>query len=159
VAYNFSFKFLTSVMLLPIWILLFVFLKPSAPQSWWGLLFALPALGLAAILRYVLQYSLAMIAFWTTRVEAINQLYMMLDSFLSGRIAPLALLPGWLGILGYFSPFRWMGAFPVELALGRVPISQVIPGYGIQIAWLCAALLLFRAVWAAGIKQYSAVGA
>src|SRR6185503_12190346 len=98
-------------------------------------------------------------AFWTTRVEAINQLYFTLDSFLAGRIAPLALLPGWLGVAAIYTPFRSMGAFPVELALGRVPVDQILAGFVLQLLWLGAGWLAFRLIWAAGVKQYSAVGA
>jgi ABC-2 type transport system permease protein len=158
IAQNIAFKLTTSAMLLPVWVLLFYLLKPT-PLSPGGLLLAVPALLLAGALRYVLQYALAVIAFWTTRVEAINQLFFTLDSFLSGRIAPLALLPGWLGVAAVFSPFRSMGAFPVELALGRVAPADILPGYALQVVWLAAAIALFRALWSAGVKQYSAVGA
>ncbi len=158
-AYNVSFKFLTSLMLLPVWALLFFILKPTSPQSWWSLALAVPAVVLAGAMRYLWQYALACIAFWTTRVEAINQLYFTLDSFLAGRIAPLALLPGWLGIVAVYTPFRSMGAFPVELALGRVPVDHVLPGFGLQLFWLVTGWVAFRLIWAAGVKQYSAVGA
>jgi ABC-2 type transport system permease protein len=156
---NIAFKLCTSVMLLPIWVLLFVLLRPTPPHSLWQLALAAPALVLAGILRYVWQYSLAVIAFWTTRVEALNELYFALDSFLAGRIAPLALMPGWLGAIALYSPFRSMGSFPVELALGRVPVNQILPGFGLQVVWLVVGLAVFRALWAGGIKQYSAVGA
>ncbi len=159
VANNIAFKLCTSAMLLPIWILLFYLFKPTLPHSGMGLLLSLPALILAGILRYVWQYSLAVIAFWTTRVEALNQLYFTLDSFLSGRIAPLSLMPGWLGVLALYSPFRGMGAFPVELALGRVPTAQILPGFALQTVWLVIGIIVFRLLWAGGIKQYSAVGA
>ncbi len=156
---NIAFKLTTSAMLLPVWILLFVLLKPAITVSGWSLLLTLPALIIAGILRYLWQYSLAIIAFWTTRVEAINQLFFTVDAFFSGRIAPIALLPGWMGIVAYYSPFRGMGAFPVELALGRVPADQILPGFALQIAWLAVGLVVFRLLWSAGIKQYSAVGA
>lgn len=158
VAFNIAFKLTTSAMLLPVWVLLFFILKPTPPPSGWSLALALPALVLAGILRYIWQYSLAIFAFWTTRVEAINQLYFTLDGFLAGRIAPLALLPGWLGVLAYYSPFRGMGAFPVELVLGRVTPDRILPGFALQIVWIALGLALFRVLWAAGIKQYSAVG-
>ena len=158
-AFNIAFKLTTSAMLLPVWILLFVLLRPTPPQSWASFALAIPALLLAAILRYLWQYSLAIFAFWTTRVEAINQLYFALDNFLAGRIAPLALMPGWLYGVALYSPFRGMGAFPVELALGRVPADQILPGFALQIAWIAAGLIVFRLLWSAGIKQYSAVGA
>jgi len=156
---NISFKLVTGSMLLPVWILLFFMLRPTPPASVGSLLLAVPALLLSAVMRYIWQYALAAIAFWTTRVDAINQLYFTLDAFLSGRIAPLTLLPGLLGAAAYYSPFRAMGAFPVELAMGRVPPGEILPGFIIQIVWLLVAILVLRVVWAAGIKQYSAVGA
>jgi ABC-2 type transport system permease protein len=158
-AMNIAFKLCTSAMLLPIWILLFIAFKPTPPHSLPMLALSIPALALAGVLRYVWQYSLALIAFWTTRVEAINQLYFTLDSFLAGRIAPLALMPGWLGALALYSPFRGMGSFPVELALGRLSWQQVLPGFGLQLFWLCIGVVVFRLLWAGGIRQYSAVGA
>lgn len=158
-AQNIAFKLTTSVMLAPMWLLLFLLLRPAPPHSLPSLLLAAPALLLAAVLRYVWQYSLAIIAFWTTRVEAINQLYFTLDSFLGGRIAPLALMPGWMGIAAFWLPFRWMGSFPVELALGRVPADRIAAGFALQLVWLVAGLLVFRALWARGLRQYSAVGA
>jgi ABC-2 type transport system permease protein len=159
VAFNIAFKLCTSAMLLPVWIVLFVALKPTPPHSLWLLALSLPALILAGILRYLWQYSLAVIAFWTTRVDAINQLYFTLDSFLAGRIAPLSLLPGWLGAAALYSPFRGMGSFPVELALGRVAPAQILPGFGLQLLWLGIGVVVFRLLWSGGIKQYSAVGA
>jgi len=48
VAFNIAFKLTTSVMLLPVWILLFVLLKPTPPASGWSLLLAAPALVLVS---------------------------------------------------------------------------------------------------------------
>lgn len=158
-ARNIAFKVVTSGMLLPVWVALWFLLKPSPPHSASGLLLAVPSLLLAALMRYVWQYALAAIAFWTTRVEAVNQLYFTLDAFLSGRVAPLALLPGALGAVAYYAPFRWMAAFPVELALGRVPPEQVLPGFLWQVFWLAMAVVVLRLLWRAGVRQYSAVGA
>src|ERR1041384_5803144 len=50
VAFNIAFKLTTSAMLLPIWVLLFLILRPTPPHSGWSLLLALPALILAGIL-------------------------------------------------------------------------------------------------------------
>jgi len=68
-------------------------------------------------------------------------------------------MPGVLGTLAYFSPFRYMAAFPVELALGRLAPGQILVGFVFQVFWLGAAVLALRLIWNAGIKQYSAVGA
>ena len=159
VSYNLAFKLTTSAMLMPVWILLFIALKPTPPASLGALALAVPAIVLAGICRYIWQYALAVIAFWTTRVEAINQLYFMLDAFLGGRIAPLALMPGLLGAVALYSPFRSMGSFPVDLALGRLSGNEIATGFLLQIVWTTAGIVLFRRLWASGIRQYSAVGA
>lgn len=158
-ASNISFKVVTSSMLLPAWIVLFFLLKPSLTVTPASALLAVPAVLLAGVMRYLWQYALAAVAFWTTRVEAVNQLWFTLDAFLAGRIAPLVLLPGLLGTVAYYSPFRSMAAFPVELFLGRIPPEQVLPGFVLQLFWLAVGVGFFRLMWNAGIKQYSAVGA
>jgi ABC-2 type transport system permease protein len=159
VAFNIAFKLTTTMMILPAWVLLFVMLRPSPPHSVGQFLLGIPAVFLAALLRYVWQYSLALFAFWTTRVEAINEFYFALDSFLAGRIAPLALLPAWMALAAYCSPFRSMGGFPVELLLGRLDAGQVVSGFLFQFFWIAVGIGVFRVMWAAGIRQYSAVGA
>jgi len=52
-----------------------------------------------------------------------------------------------------------MGAFPVELALGRLPMEAALRGIALQAVWFVAGVAVFRLVWASGVKQYSAVGA
>ncbi len=159
IAFNIAFKLTTSMMILPAWVLLFVMLHPSPPQSPVQFLLGIPAVILAGLLRYIWQYSLALFAFWTTRVEAINEFYFALDSFLAGRIAPLALLPGWMAVAATFSPFRSMGGFPVELLLGRLTPGQIAGGFLFQAFWIVVGVAVFRVMWTAGVRQYSAVGA
>lgn len=158
-AQNIGFKLFTTILLVPIWAALIIILRPTMPPDPVQLALALPAVLLAAVLRYVWQYALAALAFWTTRIDAVNQLYFTFSSFLGGSIAPLALLPGWLGAIAKWSPFRGMGSYPVELAMGRVAPGEIALGFALQIAWLAVGIVVFRAVWAAGIRQYSAVGA
>ena len=102
---------------------------------------------------------MAQTAFWTTRTEAVNQMYFMLLLFLSGQIAPLELFPAPIRVLAAALPFRWMISFPVELLMGRLTPSAALAGLSIQAAWFGAVLLLLRVVWRAGIKIYSAAGA
>lgn len=158
-SYNIGFKVITSIVLLPVWVVLFLVLHPAMPAPGIHLALSVPALVLAAVTRYVWQYAFATIAFWTTRVDAINQFYFVLDSFLAGRIAPIALMPGAIAIIARFTPFWYMGAFPVELALGRLSIDRALSGMALQAVWLIIGVIVFRLIWASGVKQYSAVGA
>lgn len=136
----------------------FLFGASVSPAPWTIALF-IPALFLAFLVRFLLEWTLAQAAFWTTRVGAINQTYFFLMLFLSGQIAPLALLPLPVRVTGNILPFRWMIGFPVELLLGRLTPAQALLGLAAQGAWVALGLLLVRVVWRAGVKVYSAVGA
>ena len=159
IADNLSSKLITlPVMLLVAVALGLAFHATLAFHSWTIALF-LPVLLLAFLIRFVLEWTLALGTFWTTRVSAINQTYFVLMLFLSGQLAPLSLLPHPLQIVAQVLPFRWMLGFPVELTLGRLNLQQALTGIGVQLAWLAGAVVLVRIVWRAGVKVYSAVGA
>jgi len=79
--------------------------------------------------------------------------------FLSGQFAPLTLLPSPVQVLAYILPFRWLISYPVELISGRLTPNEAFIGLGAQVAWLVVSYVLFRIVWRAGVKVYSAVGA
>jgi ABC-2 type transport system permease protein len=118
-----------------------------------------PALVLAFLVRFLVDWTVALAAFWTTRVTAINQIHYMAVLFFSGQIAPLTVLPRPLQIAANVLPFRWTVGFPVELLLGRLSAAQVWTGFAVQAAWLLAAALLVKFAWRASVKRYSAVGA
>jgi ABC-2 type transport system permease protein len=159
VAVNLTFKLLTFVVLLPVAVILALVFHPQANLQGWALLAFIPSLLLAMALRFTVEWTLALAAFWITRVSATNQLYFVVFVFLSGQAAPLALLPGPVAELARWLPFYRMLGFPVELALGRLTPRDALIGIGAQVAWLAIALLVMNALWDRGIRRYSAVGA
>ena len=124
----------------------------------WALLVAPLALVLAFGVRFLLEWTLAQAAFWTTRVSALNQTYFVMVLFLSGQIAPLTLFPPAIQTGAAILPFRWMIGFPVELLLGRLTPVEALTGLGAQAIWFLLSFLLARYVWRAGVRVYSAVG-
>jgi ABC-2 type transport system permease protein len=118
-----------------------------------------PALILAFLVRFLVEWIVALAAFWTTRTSAINQIHFMAMLFFSGQIAPLAVLPGPLRLAATVLPFRWTVGFPVELILGRLTPGEVAAGLAIQAGWLLVGLALLKVAWRASVKNYSAVGA
>ncbi len=159
VADNVSSKLVTLPVMLLIALGLALLFKPSANPQLWSILLFIPAIFLAFLLRFLVEWSLAQAAFWTTRVGAINQVYFVLLLFLSGQIAPLTLFPRPIQVLAAVLPFQWMVGFPVELVLGRLTPLQALTGIGAQVIWLGISLVLVRVVWRAGVRIYSAVGA
>jgi ABC-2 type transport system permease protein len=156
---NVAYKLSTIAMLLPVWLVIGIALRPKIDLTWERALWLLPAIGLGAALSFVWGFCVALIAFWITNLRAVNQFYWTALTFLGGRMAPLTLLPFALQVVAWCTPFRWMIAFPVELGMGRVPSAQIPVGILWQIAWLVLGLLIFRWIWARGVRSFSAVGA
>ena len=156
---NLSSKLITLPILMIIAGVLALIFHPTAKLEAWAILAFIPALLLAFLVRFLLEWTLALAAFWTTRVSAINQVYFLLLLFLAGQIAPLTLFPSWIQIIADILPFRWMLGFPVELLLGRLTALQALEGLGAQLAWVTISLVLVRLIWQAGVRVYSAVGA
>lgn len=156
---NVSSKMITLPLMLVAAAVLVVLFKPAFSLSLWSAALFVPALLLAFSVKFVVEWTLALSAFWTTRVSAVNQGYFVAALFLSGQMAPLSLLPRPLQIAATILPFRWMISFPVELLLGRLSFGQAMTGLAAQAAWLALGLLLLRTIWRAGVRVYSAVGA
>lgn len=148
----------TPLMIVLAVVLAFVF-RPTVRLVPWAAAAFIPAVLLAYLLRFLVEWSLALAAFWTTRVSALNQVYYVALLFLSGQVAPLPLFPGAVQSLAAALPFRWMIAFPLELLLGRLSPAQALAGFAAQAGWILAALILVRFAWRLGLRRYSAVGA
>ncbi len=159
IADNISSKLITLPLMVLIALGLAAAFHPLLAPPMWAVVAAIPVLILAFMVRFLLEWTLAQSAFWTTRVTAINQIYFVLVLFLSGQIAPLTLFPAPVQLVAAILPFRWMIGFPVELLLGRLSPVQALTGIGAQVVWLAIGFALFRIVWRAGVRVYSAVGA
>ena len=159
IADNISSKVITLPLILAAAGFLALIFRPAFHTIPWATAAFFPALLLAFLLRFLMEWVLALAAFWTTRVSAINQTYFVLALFLSGQMAPLTLLPRPVQFVATVLPFRWTTSFPVELLLGRLDWWQALIGLGAQAAWVVLFLFLLRLAWRAGVRVYSAVGA
>ena len=156
---NMAYKLVSLTVMLPAAAVLALIFHPTWRPSAVDLAALLPALAMAFAIRFLVEWTVALAAFWVTRTAAVNQVYELVLVFLSGQVAPLSLLPAPLPSVAAVLPFRWMVAFPVQLALGRVPPAQIPVGLAAQAAWCLGSLGLMHLVWRAGIRRYSAVGA
>lgn len=160
VSENLSFKLISLVGVLPAAILLaVVFNADFGGTSVMDVLAFIPALLLAMVLRFVVEWTLALAAFWLTKVSAINNLFDVMFLFLGGQFAPLDVMPDWIRTVALFSPFPWSISFPVEVALGRRDGSEILVGYAAQLGWIAIAMTVLSLVWRRATSKYSAVGA
>ncbi len=126
--------------------------------EWWAVVAFPLTLFLAALLRFIFQWTFALIAFWTTRIDAVWGLYATTQSFLGGAIAPLDLLPIPLQALTLALPFRWIFNFPVEVLIGKVSWDMLWTGILIQCVWIAISLLALHLIWPTAVRRYAAVG-
>ena len=158
IADNVSSKLITFPILLAGAILIAFAFHASFSFSLVNLLLGIPVIFLAFLIRFLLEWTLSLVAFWTTRVGAVNQTYFVFVLLFSGQIAPLTLLPSAVQVAGQILPFYWMIGFPVRLLLGQLSVAEAVVGIGIQFIWAVLALGMMRFVWRSGVKIFSAVG-
>ena len=132
------------------------------PQAFWipnlgnFILFFL-AVNLAFALRFIIQYTFAMFAFWTERASSIQNLWTLFYLFLSGYIAPLEVFPEPIKQIVLFTPFPYVLNFPASLLVG-IP-TDIGRGFLSIIGWFMLFLGLNRILWRRGLKRYSGMGA
>jgi len=146
---------------LPFLITLVIIFFTLYPKAFWLLslkemLVFLLAAHLAFLVRFFIQYSLSMLAFWMERVVALEEVHYLAFLFLSGYVAPLELFPESVRKFIMLTPFPYMVSFPVNVLLGR----EISPsGFVVLGGWFLLFFLLNRLLWRLGLKRYSAMGA
>jgi ABC-2 type transport system permease protein len=150
-------KVITLTFIFPGILILGLLFQPTFSLTVLGLVGFVAALILAFLIRFVLETAVGLTAFWITRVDALECLYVVVLFFCSGRIAPLALLPDWMQVIANLLPFRWILAFPTELLLGRLSPEAILQGFLAQGFWLAFLLLCISLMWRVGVKRYTGV--
>ncbi len=138
--------------------LLALVLRPQLSSDLPHVLLFFVALLLAWGLRFLWGCWLALLAFWSSRADALLALQEALVFLFSGIVAPVMLLPGALQTVGRCLPFRYMVGFPVEILVQNLTPGEMAFGFALQIGWLALAAALTALVWRAGLRRYAAVG-
>jgi len=156
---NISEKMLKTVYLTPIAFLLsfiFKFTWPSLSPSKW-LLFGLTFI-LAAVIFFLIDICLGLLAFWLDDSSAVREFYSILNLIFSGRLLPLYTLPLIIQNISFFLPFRYTLSLPLEIILDKLSSMQLIQGLIIQIIFLIISFCLYKFLWSRGVRKYSASG-
>ncbi|PZO15359.1 MAG: multidrug ABC transporter permease [Leptolyngbya foveolarum] len=126
---------------------------PTPYACFWGGL----TLFLSFCLRFLIQYTFAMLSFWVERATAIQQFWFLFYTFLSGMIAPLELFPAPIREFALWTPFPYLVYFPASLLIG-LPVD-LRRGLVTMMIWGAIAFVLNRILWRTGLKKYSGMGA
>jgi ABC-2 type transport system permease protein len=157
-AYFAGWKVIWLTMWLPIGAALVVLFRPTLhPEPLEIAVFSVAIWG-AFVLRSLLQWLLGLITFFTTRVAALFELYVVAELMLSGRLVPMSLMPSWVQTVAAFAPFKWTFGFPIEALVGQLGTRALLLGLGAQLLWIGGAAGLLALVWRAAVRRYTAVG-
>ncbi|NER83793.1 MAG: multidrug ABC transporter permease [Leptolyngbya sp. SIO1D8] len=138
---------------------LFLLLYPKAAwmPSFQALSLGFIAISLSFCLRFIIQYTFAMLAFWTERANAIEQFWYLIYIFLSGMVAPLEVFPEGVRAVVLWTPFPYLIYFPANLIIGQ-PVD-IVQGFLAIVGWGLVFIALNRWLWRRGLRQYSGMGA
>lgn len=114
---------------------------------------------LAFMLRFAIQYTFALLAFWTERAVAVENLWFLVYFFLSGLLAPLDMYSPAMRTIALCTPFPYMLYLPAQALLGREPPIAWPWVLIILVGWITLFVVINRLLWRAGLKRYSAMGA
>ncbi len=156
---NLSYKVLTLVILVPIWAGVGWVSRPAFETTPMHVAAGIPAMLLGGALSFLLGYTLSLLAFWVTRVDALGLVWFGMSLFFGGRLAPLSILPMPLQWMAAVLPFKWMIWFPTATLAGWLTAQEIARGIAFQMLWLVGGIALFKVLWRSAVRQYSAVGA
>lgn len=121
------------------------------------LLFAL-IIPLTLLFNYIFSLIIASIAFFIVDIHMVIVSLGIVLGFLAGDLIPITLIPGTLGTLASWLPFRFLSYFPIMVYQGKVGVSEYWLGFLSLLLWTIVFAIVARLLWQKGVKHYEAVG-
>lgn len=121
-------------------------------------LLSLVVLLAAFCLTFMFKMCVGLLAFWMTEIRGLFESVNVLIVIFSGVMMPVAFLPGWLETTAETLPFAYMIYFPVIAFEGKLTSAELTHILLMQCVWIIIFFVLYKILWKAGIKKYTAVG-
>jgi ABC-2 type transport system permease protein len=116
------------------------------------------AVVLGHFVSFLISYCLGLVSLYIIEARSIFNFYYLPLMIFNGSLAPLSFFPKSIVRVVLFLPFNYTLGFPAQVFIGQVHGSSYWTFLGIQIAWLVAALICARLLWAGGLRRYTAYG-
>jgi ABC-2 type transport system permease protein len=153
-------RLLYTVVTLPVLVVTFFAFRTyiAWPSSWVTWAWAIVSVILAAMLQFLISYSVALLAFWMLEISTVVFIIYSFEYFLSGHMFPISFMPeGIQGILRLL-PFPYELYFPISIFMEQVRGRELWNGMLIQTFWVLLIYLGASALWRGGLRKYQAVG-
>ncbi len=109
-------------------------------------------------LAFVYKMIIGLAAFWMTDSRGLLNLEAIVFLLFAGFVIPLGLFP--LGIRNFalFQPLAYMIYYPILAIQGLLNVSQLIQIVLYQMLWSLVLVMVYKKVWALGIKRFTGIG-
>jgi ABC-2 type transport system permease protein len=111
------------------------------------------SVALAVVASFGFRFLFNLAAFWLLDYRGVGILAMVLSTFFSGQIVPIAFFPDWLETVAWALPFAAMVQAPIEVFLGHADGIELAGLLTLQAFWAIALLAAGRAVYNAGTRK------
>ena len=153
-------RLLYTLVTLPVVIVVFVVFRDYLfwPSSWQTWALATLSVLMAALLQFLISYSVALLAFWMLEISTVVFIIYSFEYFLSGHMFPLGFMPAHIREIMKLLPFPYELYFPISIFMGQVQGAALWRGLLIQFCWVLITALVANTMWKRGLKRYQAVG-
>ena len=131
------------------------------PQSLWipsflTIIISIVSIFFSFLIQFLMQSIIASFCFWTEKASSIEKLLFIPTLFLSGLLAPVSSFPPYVKSWIYLTPFPYLIDFPASILSGNQ--ANITEGIFIQFLWIVLFFTIFKKLWKAGTKKFTAMG-
>lgn len=123
-----------------------------------GFLLYYLALLMAIVLNYLLYICFCSAGFWLKDGSGAVFIMTLVGNIVSGGIFPIDIFSSQIQFILKVLPFSYTTYFPVSIIDGNLNAQEIMTGFGMQAVWIIIMCGVTTAVWAKGVKNYTAVG-
>ena len=116
------------------------------------------ALGLAAVLQFLLFQAASLLAFWMENTFGLRFTLRVVLEVAGGALIPLALFPPAVQATFLALPFHYLFDLPMRIYLGKATPGAALAAFTAEMAWIAGLALANRLIWTAGLARYSSMG-
>jgi ABC-2 type transport system permease protein len=128
---------------------------PTDPLAWGAFLLAA---FLGRTVLFFFDWILACLVFYTTEVWGLGILVFALNTFFSGVLIPLVMMPDWLQAVAHSVPFAQALYVPLSLLSGIAPLGSAPRLWLVQAAWILGLGALSRLVFNRALRVVTVQG-
>lgn len=133
--------------LLPLYVIIFLFMDLSLPDSFLTWIYFIIAAFLGFLIRYCVEMTFGLLTFFLVETGGIEDLFYFAMSLMSGSVIPLWFFPAWLEAIAVYLPFQTIFFLPLSIFIGEINGSEILAAFGLQLFWLIVCYVILRIVW------------